>query len=447
MNEYQTALEVLKILEQHGTALVVGGAVRDKLFDVQIHDVDIATNVSMEVIESLFETFDIGKNKDFGVVVIKHKNFAFEVANFRSEGDYSNGRYPDKVVLEQAFEKDSQRRDFTINSLAMDSKENIVDYQNGKQDIENKIIRTVGNPNRRFEEDYLRMLRAVRFASRLSFLIEEETFKAIQKNAHKIVEISPERISQELYKMAGQTGYKFANSISLLKETGLLEHVLPEIDCMDMFEHMPEHHPEGNCFQHSVSALRASLSKDPVSNFCILFHDVGKPLSFEKTGNKISYNRHEKIGLDVIDQIVNRLKFDNDLREVLIFTCKNHMKMTRFLEMKNSKILKMVSNKNWRYLLHVGFCDRKARGYIDMVEWSKIVYKAEDIRNRYVQKEVDSNVKKAVSGNRVMKLLKLESGKRVGEVISATIEWVVNKGIDLNDEERIDEFIKTQKRG
>lgn len=240
--------DVLYIMEQlskHGEAYIVGGSVRDIVMNIQPHDIDIATNVSMEKIEKMFKTIDIGKNKDFGVLVVRHNNISYEVAHYRCDGKYSDGRRPDEVQLTQSLEDDVKRRDFTINGMAMDLHGNVVDYVNGLEDIQNKIIRCIGDPNKRIAEDKLRMLRAIRFATRFDFTIEPITFRAIQDNAHSINDISTERIRDELYKMAEQTGECFVEAILLLKATGLLKQILPEIDCMDKYEHTITTHPEG----------------------------------------------------------------------------------------------------------------------------------------------------------------------------------------------------------
>jgi len=167
------AKEILNILSQHGEAYIVGGAVRDYVLKRDCDDIDITTNVPMSKIEKLFDTYNVGKNKEFGIVVVNYKGNDYEIANFRKDGKYSDGRRPDEIELTFSFEEDVMRRDFTINGLALDEDNNVIDHVNGLEDIENEIIRCIGDPYRRFEEDYLRMLRAVRFASILNFAIDQ----------------------------------------------------------------------------------------------------------------------------------------------------------------------------------------------------------------------------------------------------------------------------------
>ena len=239
------AVEVLKILEEHGKAYIVGGAVRDIVLGKDFDDVDIATNVPMDKIEELFPTHDIGANKDFGVVVIEYKGENIEVAQFRSDGTYTDGRRPDKIEIVPDFKDDASRRDFTINSLGLDSDGNIIDYFDGMKDIKNKVLRTVGNPSDRFGEDYLRMLRAIRFSTRLGFKLDPETKKAIKNGSANINDIAGERIQKEIVKMAKQEGTKFADAIVELDETGLLDEILPEIVKLKEFKHNLKFHPEG----------------------------------------------------------------------------------------------------------------------------------------------------------------------------------------------------------
>lgn len=239
-------IEVLKKLERFGDAYIVGGAVRDIILGEDPKDIDIATNTPMEKVEELFKTFDIGKNKDFGINVIKYKGFEFEIAQFREDGSYKDGRRPSSVILNVPFKSDAERRDLTLNAMAIDSKGNIIDHFEGMKAIKDKVIKTVGDPEKRFSEDYLRMMRSIRFSSRLGFEIDEKTIEAIKKGSGNISKIAVERITDELLKMASQTGSKFADAIEKLDETGLLEIILPEVVKMKEFKHSISDHSEGS---------------------------------------------------------------------------------------------------------------------------------------------------------------------------------------------------------
>lgn len=247
------AMEIIAILSKHGKAYIVGGAVRDIVLGKEPDDIDIATNVPMEKIEELFPTHDIGKNKDFGIVVAEYKGESFEIAQFRKDGTYSDGRRPDKIEIVPDFKDDAARRDFTINAMGLDSEGNIIDYFDGMKDIKDKVLRTVGNPSERFGEDYLRMLRAIRFSSRLGFKLDDKTAKAIKDGSENINKIAGERIKKEFVKMAEQDGSKFADAIVELDNVGLLDKILPEIVKLKEFKHNVKFHPEGAYVRKIIS--------------------------------------------------------------------------------------------------------------------------------------------------------------------------------------------------
>jgi tRNA nucleotidyltransferase/poly(A) polymerase len=244
----KAAIQVMKILKKYGDIYIVGGAVRDIISgEKEPDDIDLATNVPMKIIEDKFLTFDIGKNKEFGIIVIKYKGFDFEIAQFRSDS-YENdlkGKGATSVKIVQNFKGDASRRDFTINALAVDEKGTIIDHFSGHKAIKNKLIQAVGDPKKRFEEDSIRMLRAVRFSSRLGFDIEDKTSQAIKSLSKNIKKVAPERIMKEFLKMAEQEGTKFADAIIKLDEVGLLKEIFPEIVKMKEFNHDIENHPEG----------------------------------------------------------------------------------------------------------------------------------------------------------------------------------------------------------
>lgn len=224
--------------------LMVGGCVRDIIMGKEPNDIDIATNIPVEVIDQHFNSHDIGRNKDFGLTVVVFEGVEFEVANYRTEGTYTDGRHPDEVKIVNTFEEDSKRRDFTFNAFGMDINGTIIDYHNGQEDIENKVLRTVGDPSERFAEDYIRIMRAIRFSAKFGFKMASEVETAIKENAHKITTcVSPERIWNEMTKMA--SGKNFHKAVEMMFDLGVMEHVFPELDVMKNFFHSPNHHPEG----------------------------------------------------------------------------------------------------------------------------------------------------------------------------------------------------------
>ncbi len=448
----EKAKEILKILNEYGNAYIVGGSVRDILLDRPCDDIDIATNVPMEKIEELFDTYDIGANKTFGVSVVNYKGSSYEIANFRKDGQYSDGRRPDSVEIIDSFKEDSMRRDFTINGLGMDVDGNIIDYVNGQKDIKNETIKCIGNPYERFGEDYLRMLRAVRFSSTLGFELEEKTFHAIFYFYFRIDIISKERIQKELWKMASQSGKKFADALRLLKETQLLYTILPEINCMDEYEHKPEHHPEGNVWEHTLKALESYEGNDPIVNFSILFHDIGKPISREYNERGVSYHGHAHEGVAVAENVLKRLKFSNDAIETITFCVQNHMKFWKFEDIKDNKILKLMNDKNWNTLYKVAYADDICR--IDISEfrsefdnalhWDNIDKKIERLHNKFIEDDRYKTIKKTVNGILIMTLTGLEPSPEVGRIQRETIDWIIDNDVDtLYGIEIIKQYIMT----
>jgi tRNA nucleotidyltransferase (CCA-adding enzyme) len=254
MSMIESARKILKTINDEGhEAFIVGGYVRDvfqafnsNMVKVETNDIDIVTNCSVDKLTEMFQCYDIGKSKDFGIVCVKMDEFDFEVANYRADVYHNgNGLGADGVKIVDNITEDLARRDFTINAMAVDINDEVVDPFGGQEDMFAEVIRSVGNPDERFAEDYVRMLRGIRFAAKLNFTIHSSVSESIQKNAHNILKIAPERIQKELIKMASMGGYKFAKSLQLMKDFGILKHILPEVDVMDQYEHHYSVHPEG----------------------------------------------------------------------------------------------------------------------------------------------------------------------------------------------------------
>ena len=441
-----SAMEVIKILSAHGDAYIVGGAVRDLVMGKEPDDIDIATNVPMEVTESLFTTYNIGKNKDFGIVVIKHGMFDFEISNFRMDSAYSDGRHPDSVEIIQDAKRDSCRRDFTINALYIDSEGNHVDYHDGINDIKNKILRTVGDPEERFAEDYIRMLRCVRFSSRLGFAIEEKTEEAIRKNAHNIVRIAPERIMKEILKMAEQEGSRFADAIEAMERVGLLKHIFPEISILTEKFHCEFQHPEGpTVLNHIVSALRQSTSTDSTVNMAILFHDVGKGITHHCDSEGVHhYFGHDKAGVGIIDGIADRMKWDNDLRDACKFAAEHHMKFHNLDRMKTKKVLILMSSVHWDILYKVSEADEKSRLHLfDADRWaSKVAYIA-SMASKFGGVTPMQGLKKIVNGALIMRIKGIDKpSQKIGEIQDRAIDYIIKHDSDLSDVAEIERIIK-----
>lgn len=468
---FETAKEILSKFKELGyEAYICGGAVRDLLAGYKLHDIDITTNCPMSTTEKMFRTIDIGQSKTFGLVTILYNGYSFEVANFRTESNYSDGRHPDKIEIAESFEEDSNRRDFTINSMGMCSNEGVVDFHNGMKDLADGILRTVGDPEERFSEDYLRMLRAIRFAVKFNFTIDDKSSNAIKKNAEKITKICPERIFQELEKMASFTGEQFAECIILMDKLSILKYILPEISEMKNFFHTVNHHPEGakvkniktgkfekydpknkehktpekfeifegSVFDHVMAALSVQKEKNnPLLNFCVLFHDTGKVKTYVPKGEKKTYHGHDKASIEINQDICNRLKMSNLEKDTIIFASENHMKFHKLLEMKSSKIAYLITSKKFDYLFKTAYCDDSCReGVFDPLYWSDIEDKIQN-----VQKLIDENpFYGKVNGKYIIEKLNIEPGPVFGIIIKKTKEYILDK--QLNDEKIVIQYMK-----
>jgi len=325
-------------------ALLVGGCVRDLLLGREPADYDVTTDATPERVMALFpESIAVGAQ--FGVILIPRDGLKVEVATFRSDVGYSDGRHPDSVIYAKTPQEDVQRRDFTINGLLMrhDSGE-VLDYVGGQADLQAKVIRAIAEPGRRFTEDKLRMMRAVRFAARFGFEIEAETFRAIRRHVGEIHKVSPERLREELTKMLTEGAARRA--FELLDETWLLLQVLPEIGAMKGVEQPPQFHPEGDVWIHTRLMLEG-LPKDasPTLAWGVLLHDVGKPPTFQsaaETGDRIRFNNHVEVGARMTEAICRRLRFSNEDTEQILALVDNHMKFGAVEEMRAATLKKFV---------------------------------------------------------------------------------------------------------
>jgi poly(A) polymerase len=352
----ECAVEIIRTLRERGhQAYLVGGCVRDLLLHREPADYDVATDATPDQTMRIFpRSFGVGAQ--FGVVLVplyrnppesaegipEHEK-AVEVATFRSDGVYTDGRHPDDVRYTKDPREDVQRRDFTINGLLLDplDGERVLDYVDGQRDIELGIIRTIGDAERRFQEDKLRMLRAVRFASRFGYDIDSATLSAIRRLAPEIRQVSRERVRDELTKMLTEGQAKRA--FELLDVTGLLHEVLPEIEKMKGVEQPPQFHPEGDVWIHTLLMLD-SLPR-PVSRtlaWGVLLHDVGKPATFKVAPDRIRFDGHVEVGEKIAEEICDRLRMSNDDTEQIVALVSNHMRFADVERMKESTFKKFV---------------------------------------------------------------------------------------------------------
>jgi poly(A) polymerase len=338
-----TALSIVKRLQEAGfSAFWVGGCVRDYLLGRHPMDYDVATSALPDQIEKLFpRTIPVGRK--FGVIIVLEDERQFQVATFRAEADYQDGRRPDSVTFGNAM-ADAQRRDFTVNGLFFDPVKNeLRDWVGGKADLERKIIRTIGSPSERFGEDHLRMLRAVRLAAQLGFAIEAATFAALKTHAGKIKEISAERIRDELIKLFSPP--HAGRGLELLMQSGLLAQVLPEVAATAACEQSPDYHPEGSVFNHLMLMLKQLPSDaDPSLAWAALLHDIAKPVtsSTDPQTGSIHFYEHEKIGAAMAEQILERLKFPRKQIEEVQTAVRYHMQFKDAPEMRKSTLRRLL---------------------------------------------------------------------------------------------------------
>jgi poly(A) polymerase len=367
------AISIVYALRKRGNqAYLVGGCVRDLLLGREPADYDVSTDATPDEVMRIFpETYAVGAQ--FGVVLVpladelrssvilseeadahsapasqskdlffsRHK-LCVEVATFRRDLGYSDGRHPDEVQFSRDPREDVQRRDFTINGLLLDPEKNeVLDFVGGQDDLKAGIIRAIGDPLLRFTEDKLRMLRAVRFAARFEYTIDPATFSAIEKLAPQISQVSRERVRDELTRMLIEGHAKRA--FELLDETGLLREVLPEISAMKGVEQPPEFHPEGDVFVHTLLLLEKLPRPCPATlAWGALLHDVGKPPTFRRAPDRIRFDEHAKVGTRMAEEICRRLRFSNDETRQILALVENHMRFGDVQRMKASTFKKFI---------------------------------------------------------------------------------------------------------
>jgi poly(A) polymerase len=358
------AIEIVKTIRQQGfQAYLAGGCVRDLLLSREPADYDVATSAKPnEVMEIFPESYAVGAR--FGVVLIPEnssassvssalkassenqekvaENDTIEVATFRSDQGYTDGRHPDAVRFSQYPREDVIRRDFTINGMMLDPITNqVLDFVGGRKDLEAGIIRAIGDAEKRFAEDKLRMLRAVRFAARFDYEVEPVTFAAIQRHAPEIQIVSHERVRDELTRMLIEG--RAHEAFLLLDETGLLSEVLPEISAMKGVEQPPEFHPEGDVFVHTLMLLDHLPHPCPLTlAWGALLHDVGKPATFRRAPDRIRFDNHVEVGVKIAEAVCKRLRFSRGDTEQILALIDNHMRFGHVSRMKESTLKRFM---------------------------------------------------------------------------------------------------------
>lgn len=362
------AVEVVRLLRGRGfSAYWVGGCVRDLEMGREPRDYDVVTDAPPDQVAQIFpDALLVGAQ--FGVVVVPWGQWRYEVSTFRAEGPYLDGRRPSHVEFVDE-RSDVARRDFTINGLLFDPLSGTtIDYVGGRADIARRIVRTIGDPEQRFAEDRLRMLRAVRLAAELEFEIDPATFAAIQAQAAAITQISAERIREELVRLLTSPGR--GRGLRLLRESGLLRVILPEVEAMVGVPQPPEFHPEGDVFTHTVLALEHLHDPHPVLAMATLLHDVGKPPTMTTT-DRIRFNGHDDLGAEMAAVTCRRLRFSGDETARIVALVHNHLRVKDLPKMRPAKAKRFLLEDDAPDHLELHRADCLAsHGNLDVYRWA-----------------------------------------------------------------------------
>jgi tRNA nucleotidyltransferase/poly(A) polymerase len=372
-----TAIQTAAQLREHGfQAWLVGGCVRDLVLGREPTDYDIATDARPNQVLDLFPKAHL-VGAQFGVILVE----GVEIATFRSDHSYQDGRHPSEVTFETDPKQDVLRRDFTINALLLDPSlltssnpesplaSEVVDFVGGLADLRSKTIRAIGDPVQRFEEDHLRMLRAIRFAARFGFEIEPHTMNAIRRLHQKIARVSPERIRDELVRILVEGAPR--RGIELLDASGLLCDILPEVAAMKGVEQPAEFHPEGDVWKHTLMMLEGLRDPTPTLALGVLLHDVGKPGTF-RVADRIRFDGHVELGERIGRDILTRLRFSNAEIDQVIALIANHMRFKHVFEMRDSKLKRMLRMDRFEEHLELHRLDcTSSHGHLENYEFAK----------------------------------------------------------------------------
>jgi tRNA nucleotidyltransferase (CCA-adding enzyme) len=433
--EYKIPKEVQTIFDKFQKAgfeiYLIGAAVRNLLTNKAAVDCDFTTNAKPKEILKLFpQGFYNNIYGTVGIPIVKKdgQKETYEITTYRSEKGYSDRRHPDKVTWGKTLEEDLKRRELTISAIALgpDPKTgalHLVDLFGGQQDLKNKIVRCVGDPNKRFAEDALRLLRAIRIATQLGFIIEKSTFSAIQKNAHLIKEVSAERIREELFKILKSDHP--ADGFQLLFNSGLLEHILPELT--RGYGMAQAKHHKFDVFKHSIESLRHCPSPNPIVRLATLFHDVGKPITARGVGEDRTFYNHEVVGTSIVRNIAHRLHFSKKDREKLITLVRWHQFTVdeNITDKAVRRFIRRVGQENIKDMIDLRIGDRLGGGCREATSWRLRRFMKRLIE---VQKQPFSVTDLKVNGHDVMKILGIGPGPKVGKVLQALFEEVEEDG-------------------
>lgn len=401
---------LIKLKAAGHDAWFVGGCVRDHLLGRFSKDTDIATSATPDEVRAVFPDAEfVGAH--FGVSLVKDADGTVEVATYRLDGKYSDGRRPDRVSFTKDVKEDLKRRDFTVNALLMDENGTVVDHVDGRKDLDAGLIRCIGQPADRFLEDGLRLMRAPRLAAQLGFTIEPYTAHWMNSASYNLQEISKERIAEELSKIL--TSGRAAYGLRLLETANLLQYIAPALCSLSGTPQNPKHHPEGDVWTHTICVLK-QLAKDCSLTLALaaLFHDIGKPDTLGDKNGQPTFYGHDEVGAKKVDEILRDLRFPNDVVEKVVFLVENHMKFMVCEEIRESKMLRWVRQPGFSELLALHHMDAKA-GSGNMTHY---VYAL----NKYLLTPDEKlRPEKIITGSDLVVKFNMKPGPRFKEILEA----------------------------
>lgn len=432
-SKFKGAKFVVNELELNGhAAFIVGGAVRDLYMGIEPSEFDISTSATPKEIENIFKkTKPVGQS--FGVILVIIDNLFFEVATFREDMNYIDGRHPEEVKYTKDPKIDIKRRDFTVNGLMLNPNTfEIVDFCRGCEDIDSKILRTIGNPAERFSEDHLRILRAIRFSNKYDLKIDKETEKQIIKMSEKILNVSIERVREEFVKII--TNKNPGRGVKILSDYGILKYIIPEIEELKGVDQPVEFHPEGDVFVHTCLVLDKLIDDvpvDPTLALGALLHDIGKPKTYTKT-DRVRFNRHEYVGAAMSERICKNLKFSNKQISDIKSLVSEHMKFGNIKNMKKSTFKRFISIDNFDLHLKLHKADCLAsHGDLSLLQFT--MEKIEELKSEPIKPSPIINGDDLIS-------LGLKPGPKFKKILSEAFDEQLEGNI-LNWEEGIS-FVK-----
>jgi len=409
-------------------AVIVGGAVRDLQLGRPLTDVDLATDMPLEEISSLFKTYPVGRSEQFDTVVIARGGRTFEISRFRRGGQKRESPEVTAPASGRAglLREDTAHRDFTINALLMGLDGIVVDLHGGLGDLRNRVVRCVGSPRERFAEDPARILRAVRFAACLDFSIEKQTAAAIARDAPRLETVAGERIGKEILKIASQPGAALAAAVTLMDRFGLLEPLLPEVANLREPPRPIGNHTGGGAWAHTLAALRASTSADPAVNLAVLLHDVGNRAVHGAASSRC--RGRPGTGGGGVDAVARRLYLPQRMRTAIDFAVEHLLAAARFDAQRRSRRLALLASEHWPVLRALALCDCAARGDAGAVDRLEAGF-GQAAADAATTPDLRGDAP-VISGTRVMELTGLEPGPRVGEIQRRVSEWALDNRVE-----------------